>query len=181
MDLVFIYGSAAAGKYTVGKALSDQTGLPLFHNHLVVDAVASLFPFGSPDFIRLRERWWMDAFEAAAAAKQSLIFTFLPESSVAPDFVHRVQSLWQDAGGHMHLVRLTVPLAEQELRIDTAQRAQFGKLRSLDLLRELRDAFDASEAAMPQPDLTLDTSTMTPEDAAAMIQSQFNLSQTKAP
>src|ERR1700744_3598970 len=58
MDLVFIHGPAAAGKLTVGKALAALTGYPLFHNHLIVDAVAAVFPFGSAAFVRLRQDFW---------------------------------------------------------------------------------------------------------------------------
>ena len=33
MKVVFIVGSAAVGKMTVGQALMERTGLRLFHNH----------------------------------------------------------------------------------------------------------------------------------------------------
>jgi len=90
MHLVFIFGPPAAGKYTIARRVRELTGLPLFHNHLVVDAVHAVFPFGSPSFVRLRERFWMDVFDAAIAEDRSLIFTFQPEASVAPDFAARV-------------------------------------------------------------------------------------------
>ena len=52
MQLIFIYGQVAAGKLTVARALAARTGLALFHNHLVVDAVAAVFPFGSEEIGR---------------------------------------------------------------------------------------------------------------------------------
>jgi hypothetical protein len=91
--LLFIYGAAAVGKLTVGREISKLTGLPLFHNHLVVDAVSSVFPFGSAPFIRLRETFWLEVFREAAAEKRSLVFTFAPESSVMPGFVDRVRRI----------------------------------------------------------------------------------------
>lgn len=57
MKLIFIYGPAAAGKLTVARVLAEQTGVALFHNHLVVDAVMAVFPFGSEPFVRLREHF----------------------------------------------------------------------------------------------------------------------------
>lgn len=93
MKLVFIYGPAASGKLTVARALSTLTGLSVFHNHLVVDAVAAVFPFGSPQFIRLREQMWMAMFEEAARAQRSLIFTFAPEPTVPEHFPERVREL----------------------------------------------------------------------------------------
>ena len=47
MHVFFIFGPAAAGKYTIGKLVSESLALPLFHNHLTVDLVATLFEFGS--------------------------------------------------------------------------------------------------------------------------------------
>jgi len=78
--LVFLHGPAASGKLTVAKELAALTGLSLFHNHLVVDALLAVFPFGSPGFVELRERMWLDVFAAAAAENRSLIFTFHPEA-----------------------------------------------------------------------------------------------------
>ena len=72
MRLVFIHGPAASGKLTVARELAARTGLSLFHNHLVVDALLAVFPFGSPGFVLLRETMWMDVFRAAAAEGRSL-------------------------------------------------------------------------------------------------------------
>jgi hypothetical protein len=43
MRLVFIYGIPATGKLTVAQELAKRTGYSLFHNHLVVDLLLSLF------------------------------------------------------------------------------------------------------------------------------------------
>ena len=51
--LVFICGPPAVGKMTVGLELSALTGIPLFHNHLGIEAVLPVFEFGSPAFNRL--------------------------------------------------------------------------------------------------------------------------------
>jgi len=91
MRLLFIYGPPASGKLTIARLITERTGLPLFHNHLIVDAVA--FPFGSKEFIRLRERFWLETISTAAEAGQSLIFTFAPEPTVADDFPDRMSRL----------------------------------------------------------------------------------------
>ncbi len=169
MKLIFLYGPVAAGKLTVARELARITGLPLFHNHLVVDAVGAVFPFGSESFVKLRERFWMETFTEAAGAQRSLIFTFAPERTVAPDFPHRVQALVEAAGGQVCFVQLTVSGQEQERRIADPSRARFGKLMSRDLLRELRPMFEACLAAMPAPQIVIDTDTATPEAAARQI------------
>jgi hypothetical protein len=169
MKLIFIYGEVASGKLTVARQVAGLTGLPLFHNHLVVDAVASGFPFGTESFIALREQFWMDVFRAAAQEGRSLIFTFAPEPTVDEGFTTRVRALVEAAGGEVIFIALTVSAEEQMRRIDNASRAEFGKLRSPELLAQLKEAFAASMAAMPPAALTLDTGTLPPEDAAARI------------
>jgi hypothetical protein len=167
--LVFLYGPVASGKLTVARHLAERTGLALFHNHLVVDAVAAVFPFGSEGFVRLREQFWLDTFAAAAAEERSLVFTFAPEPTVAPDFPARVQSLIKAAGGEVIFVRFDVSTETQEQRLTAPSRAAFGKLQSPELLRALRDSMNAALQAMPEPALTIDTDRTRPEDAAEAI------------
>lgn len=169
MQLVFIYGPPAAGKYTVARRVSELTGLPLFHNHLVVDAVHAVFPFGSPSFVRLRAQFWMDVFEAAIAEDRSLIFTFQPEATVAPDFAAHVLDRVTEGGGKTLLVQLKLSADGQLARVTNEDRAKFGKLRDPVLLSALQAEFAACEAAMPLADLVIDTEQVSAEDAARQI------------
>ena len=169
MQLVFIYGQPASGKLTVARALARRTGFALFHNHLVVDAVHAVFPFGSQEFVRLRERMWLDVMTEAARAGRSLIFTFAPEATVAADFPERVRSMIEALGGTVTFIELSVSDAEQARRINTPDRAQYGKLRSPELLHQLKDAFTSAMARMPKASMLIDTSFLKPDDAAAAI------------
>ena len=177
MKLVFLHGPAASGKLTIAREISALTGLPVFHNHLVVDALLAVFPFGSAPFVELRERFWLDVFGAAAREDRSLVFTFAPEPTVSADFPDRVSALIRDAGGEAAFVRLTVSSAEQERRMTEPSRREFAKLKSVELLRELRARFDfdALEAAMPAPRLVLDTMAMAPPEAAGLIVERLEL------
>ena len=170
MRVIFLYGVAAAGKLTVGRELARLTGLPLFHNHLVVDAVAAVFPFGTESFSRLRESFWLQTFTEAARQGQSLIFTFAPEATVDPGFPDRVR-LAVEPHGSVVFIALAVSGEEQERRIGNASRSEFGKLTSLSLLRDLRESFDASMATMPSAELSIDTETYGPAEAATRIAS----------
>jgi hypothetical protein len=71
MELVFIHGPAAAGKLTVARELRALTGLGVFHNQLVVDALTPVFEFGSPEFVKLREEMWLAVFREATRAGRS--------------------------------------------------------------------------------------------------------------
>ncbi|MBS0220207.1 MAG: shikimate kinase [Proteobacteria bacterium] len=169
MRLVFIYGQVASGKLTVGRELAEITGLPLFHNHLVVDAVSAVFPFGTEPFKRLREEIWLKIVGEAARAERSLIFTIAPEPTVERGFAKRMQSLVQQFGGAALFVALKIEPGEQERRLLDPSRSAFGKLRSLQLLNDLRGDFARCMAEMPPPDLTIDTTVTPPRDAARRI------------
>lgn len=70
----------------MARELAALTALPVFHNHLIVDAAAAVFPFGSDRFIRPRETFSLTMFREEAEASRSIIFTFAPEATVAHDF-----------------------------------------------------------------------------------------------
>ena len=174
MQLVFVHGPAAAGKLTIARALAERTGFALFHNHLVVDAVAAVFPFGSPDFRRLREQFWLEVFEAAARDGRSLVFTFAPEATVSPTFPQKAVSAVEAQGGRVRFVQLTCPPDELARRVEGVDRAAFGKLRDRELFQRLSDegAFDYPEIAS---ELAIDTSQTTPRDAAQRIVDSLKL------
>jgi hypothetical protein len=169
MQLIFIYGQVASGKLTVGKELGARSGLALFHNHLVVDAVAAVFPFGTEQFARLRERFWLDVMQEAARTGTSLIFTFAPEPTVDPGFPERAAGLVAEAGGSTLFVALEVTQEVQEQRLTSAERNTFGKMTSVELLRSLRGDFERCFAAMPKPDLRVDTTRSEPAATAQSI------------
>jgi hypothetical protein len=169
MRLLFIYGPVASGKLTIARLVAERTGLPLFHNHLIVDAVAAVFPFGSQEFVQLREHFWIETLSTAAKAGQSLIFTFAPEPTVTDDFPERVSRLIEAADGEVVFVALDVEADEQERRLVEPTRMAFGKLRSPEILRDLRASMAACMQAMPQPAMRIDTGTTTPGQAADAI------------
>lgn len=170
MRLVFIYGLPATGKLTVARELAGITGFKLFHNHLTVDLLDSVFEFGSKPFVELREEIWLSVFAQAAESKlPGLIFTFAPEATVRPDFVQRVVTTVSDAGGEVEFVELICPFEEIKRRIDSPSRHQFGKLVSAELLDELRTRGIFDAISMPKPKIRINTGAAAPAEAAAQI------------
>ena len=113
MKLIFIYGLPASGKLTIAHELASITGYKLFHNHLVVDLLLSVFEFGNPEFVALREELWLSVFEQAALSKlPGLIFTFAPEATVRPSFMEELVRRVAAVGGEVDFVELTCPLDE---------------------------------------------------------------------
>ena len=169
MDLVFIHGPAAAGKLTVARELSRMTGLRLFHNHLTVDAVTAVFDFGTEPFVLLREQIWLSVFREAARRNASLIFTFTPEQTVRASFIRDTLDAVESVRGRVLFVQLTCPIDELERRIVHASRREFGKLRSLEVFRELNQTGAFEYPKLPDSGLSIDTSQTSPTEAAARI------------
>lgn len=71
MDLIFLHDPVASGKLALAHELSSLTGLPVFHNHLLVDVLLEVFEFGSPEFIRLREQFRLEPHESCMRASPS--------------------------------------------------------------------------------------------------------------
>ncbi len=107
--LVVIIGPPAVGKMTVGAELSTLTGLPLFHNHLSIEAVLPVFDFGTSAFDRLvggfRERMFA---EVAESDLPGLIFTYVWAFDEPGDreFIEELKGLFESRGGNTVFVEL---------------------------------------------------------------------------
>ena len=170
MKLIFLHGMPGVGKLTVARELASLTGYKLFHNHLTVDLVGSVFEFGTPQFIELREKIWFDMFsEAASSEVEGIIFTFAFEPTVREGFVKRVRTTVESSGGEVFFVKLVCSPEVLEKRITSDSRSRYGKLTSLEQFRELNDAGAFADPGVTPDRLVLDTTNLTPEEAAAMI------------
>ena len=170
MKLVVLFGMPATGKLTVGQELAALTGYGLFHNHLAVDLLLSVFEFGSPGFVELREQIWLSVFrEASREGLPGLIFTFAPEATVRPEFIGNLVAAMKAEGGEVEFVELTCPMHELKQRLDSESRRQFKKLTSVELFEQLHAAGSLSDYPMPQPRISIDTSRCAPAEAARQI------------
>lgn len=167
--LVVIYGPPASGKLTIAQELSRLTELKLFHNHLTVDLLLSLFDFGSPAFVALREQIWLSVIREACVAKIGLIFTFTPERTVTDGFLDRLVDEGTSWGAEVRLVEVMCSEGEIEQRLASSSRKQFGKLQSLEEYRKLRAQGAFAIPITLTPDLKIDTSATAPGTSAARI------------
>ncbi|MEU8419556.1 AAA family ATPase [Micromonospora sp. NPDC048835] len=114
--LLFIIGPPAVGKMTVGERIAARTGLRLFHNHMAIEPVLRFFPFGSPPFGRLVDRFRSDLMEEVAASDlPGLIFTYvwafdLPEDERAVD---QFAEPFRRRGGRVLYLELEADQAER--------------------------------------------------------------------
>jgi GNAT superfamily N-acetyltransferase len=166
--LVFLHGPPGSGKLTVARELESLTGFRLFHNHLAVDLLEPIFEFGSPPFVDLREQLWLSVFRQAARSDVSLLFTFAPERTVRPEFPAVAESTVCSEGGRVLFVALRCAESDLERRLSDPSRAAYGKLRSPERYRELRDA-GAFEFPPLRADIQLDIGALSPAEAAELV------------
>lgn len=178
MKLIFLHGLPGVGKLTVAREIAKLTGFKIFHNHLTVDLVASVFEFGSQPFVELREKVWLAMLSQAVAAKlDGLIFTFAFDRSVRSSFIENVLGVVKAGGGEVLFVELTCSIEELERRIEQPSRERFGKLNSVDTFRELKDAGAFVDPGIPKDRLVVDTTELSASDAAGLIVSRLELKQ----
>ena len=176
MKLIFLHGLPGVGKLTAAHALAELTGFKLFHNHLVVDLVQSVFEFGSVPFVKLREKIWLEVFsEAAEANLDGLIFTFAYDRTVRPSFIENTRKVIESSGGEIFFVELTCSKEELEKRIEDPSRQKFGKISSLVWFRELQESGAFVDPGIPSERLVVDTTELSATDTARLIVSQLGL------
>jgi hypothetical protein len=176
MKLIFLFGMPGVGKLTVAREVAELAGFRLFHNHLTVDLVGSLFEFGSQPFVELRETVWLASFaRAVEAGIDGLIFTFAFDRTVRESFVGRVRETVETKGGEVLFVELRCSPAELERRIAHPSRRAFGKLNSVDFFRELSEAGAFVDPGVPPERLVLDTTEVSARDAAKIIVNKLGL------
>ena len=142
-----------------------------------MDLLQAVFKFGSPPFVQLRGSVWLRVFGQASEERiPSLIFTFTPEKTMRPDFLSDVVSAIENTGGKVLFARFICPEDELERRIENGSRAEFGKLRSLDLYQGLLEEYAFAYPPLPDSGLTIDTSETVPVESAWRIVDHFRLS-----
>lgn len=176
MKLIFLHGLPGVGKLTVARELAELTGFRIFHNHLTVDLVASVFEFGSRPFVELRETIWLAVFSKSVEAKlDGLIFTFALDRTVSSTFIGNVREIVESGGGEVLFVELKCSPAELERRIAHPSRQRFGKLDSAERFRELSEAGAFADPGIPADRLSLDTTDLSAPEAAGLIVSGLGL------
>lgn len=171
MQFIFLYGKPATGKLTVGQELAKLTSYPLFHNHLIVDAVKAIHPFASAGFIAMRDALWRTAFTQIVKATDlpGLIFTFNPEETVPQAFVDDLFAMFDDAGHDIRVFELTCPEEEIERRLAQPSRSNYGKLTDPALYQKAREDGFFSTPRITRNRTVIDTSAQSAAKSARLI------------
>lgn len=183
MKLVVLIGDAAVGKMTVGQELMKQTGLRLFHNHMMIEPVIDIFGYFDGQVTQqLREVIFR---EFVKSDNKGMIFTFMWAFDMQSDwdYINHVTDIFKEQGAEVYYAEL---VASQEIRLqrnETANRL-FHKpsKRDLEASRErvLRDDANYRCESLPgeipfENYIKIDNSNLTPEEVATIIRQRFDL------
>jgi chloramphenicol 3-O-phosphotransferase len=175
MRLVFLYGPPAVGKLSVARELAARTGFKLFHNHLTIDLVTSVFPFGSEPYKQLVHRFRRDLIAESAREGVDLIFTFVYSAHEDDDLVRELIEPVQSRGGTVLFVRLSCATPELFVRVQNESRRAHGKLTDPTELRAALGRYNFSEAVPFGETLEIDTTHQLPAEAAGRIVEHYSL------
>jgi len=176
MRLVFIYGPPASGKLTVATELAKMTGFKLFHNHISIQFVQSIFKFGTKTFWHLTGKYRLEMIEEAAKEGIDTIFTFVYSKGEEDDrFVKQVVQRVRSHAGQVHFVRLYCDREELARRVKTSQRKRMGKVSTEKMLCDLFRRYNLDSAIPFLKSLSIDTTKQSPRNVARSIARRYKL------
>jgi len=186
MKLLFIFGSLAVGKMTVGQELMKITDLRLFHNHMSIDIVNEIFGKSTGNnwdtIYKLRELVFE---EFAKSDNYGLIFTYsMPgfDNQSELDYVSRVCDIFKQANAdtEIYYAKLVAPQQIRLQRNITENRLQH-KPSKRDVEWSNQDLIDwdityPNNGEVPFENyIEIENSNIPPDIAAKMIKEKFSL------
>jgi chloramphenicol 3-O-phosphotransferase len=169
MKLVIIYGPEASGKLTIAKALAQQTGFRLFHNHVSVDVAKTLFDFGEEAFSQLIWDVRLLVFEHAARVNlPGLIFTWAYSHPDFLPYLERIKSALAKYPVEIYYVFVSCSVDELKRRVLQPDRGTVGKINSIEALERQLDR-KHHQVIPGTHSLVIDNTNLRPEEVAQQI------------
>jgi AAA domain len=186
--LLFVVGPPAVGKMSVGQAITERTGLRLFHNHIAIELALRYFDFGTPAFRRIDAAIRRLVIEEVAASDlPGLVFTYvwafnLPEDQAV---VEKFAKPFRERGARVLFVELEATQAERLRRTAGVSRlAEKPSRRDLDASRrnllddDARYQLNSGGKFDERPDyLRINNTHPTPGEVAERVIEHFALPQ----
>lgn len=183
MNLVVIIGSGAVGKMTVGQELMKITDYRLFHNHMMIEPVISIFgKFDGSVIAKLRE----DIIEGFLKTDYTgMIFTYMWAFDMQSDwdYIKSVTDKFEATGGTVYYVEL---VADRSVRIERnkTENRLANKASKRDITvsedrmirEETKYRLVSNEGEIPfKHYIKIDNTKLEPDVVAKMIKDRFNL------
>jgi hypothetical protein len=133
--------------------------------------------FGTPPFLRLIEQIRFGTIAEAAREGVDLIHTFVYAFGENDEHFAKLIASAEDNGGETHLVLLKCDTDELKLRIGNESRVKIGKLSAPESVDGSLKRFDLRSPFPGRESLIIDTTNLTPAEAARQIIEHFGLQQ----
>ena len=187
MDFVIITGPMAVGKMAVGMALAEKTGLKLFHNHMTIEPIIRLFPYGTDEAKYLIAKFRSEIFETMAkSSNKGMVFTYVWafDDQSDHDNVDRIIKTFEDQGATTYIVELE---ADFDVRIErnktplrleekaSKRNIEWSEANIRNLTKTYRLNSQPEEVSHPNY-LRINNNHLSPEEVADLIIEGFNLS-----
>ena len=174
-DLVFIYGPPAAGKFTIAKALAEDLGWPLFHNHVVIDCVSVLLKRGEAGFLDACADVRLALTSRALASGKSHVSTFVYGRGIDDVFVSRLRDTVGAIGARFCAVKLSCAVEQLNDRCVAQHRAPMGKIASVESLQLVLEQYDCFASLPDIESFEIDTSESSISQSVSRIKAHFRL------
>lgn len=175
MKLILIHGSPAVGKLTVANEIACQIDFKVFHNHLTIDAVQSVFDFGTEPFWRLVHEIRVEIIAEAARQNIDLIYTFCYAKDSDDTHVEEVTRAVAENGGEICFVLLVADKSVIEKRVIEPSRLKYRKLNNLKTLHEIWERNELFSPINGRESIIIDNTNLSPKEAALKIIEHFSL------
>lgn len=182
MKLVYIIGSGAVGKMTVGQELAKITDLKLFHNHMMIEPVLEIFgDFNGQVISKLRQTIFE---EFAKSDNYGLIFTYLWAFDMPSDwdYINNLTALFEKNGAEIYCAELVAPKDIRLYRNGTENRLKYkASKRDVEasnqrLLSEENYRTVSFDGEIPFKNyIRIDNTNISAAQAAKMIKEKFDL------
>lgn len=182
MDLVIIVGPQAVGKMTVGEVLAKKKGYKLFHNHMTIDLVLTLFSYeeGQKLIGSFREQIFKEFLHSSS---NGLVFTYVWAFELQSewDYIEHLKELYSEH--NVYIVELCADLETRLKRNKTENRLEkkwtkrdikTSDERLKDTLKRHRTTSFEGEVTYPNY-IKIDNTDLSKEEVANIIMKEFNL------
>ncbi len=174
MKLVFIYGPPGVGKLTVANELSKITKYPVFHNHIAIDLVKSVYGYGNRTAEDLIRAINLAAIKTMAMENSDLIFTYSRPNDNA--FIKEAVKSVEERGGKTLFVRLVCDKDVLQKRLSLRSYSEYTKISDKKSFAEFEMEHGPFIEIKIRRGITIDTNKENPKDAARSISKRMRLS-----
>ncbi len=176
MKLIVLYGPPGVGKLTIARVLAKKTAYKVFHNHLTIELLCSLFDWGSEPYNELVKKYRLELLEMAAKhGVKGVITTLVYGAEADAGEMRELLRRMKRRRVKVCFVKLECSQRELEHRIKYHARKEFTKIRHVKNLQDMMNKFNVLKTIPVGKNLIIDTTSLSPPQVSRKISQYFLL------